>query len=139
MESMDSRFEGSLPSVSLTQEPQLPPLGLAGEAELSEQPIVVDDIVEETAVVSCPAALQGIPSSSSSSSSSSVSSKAPGSTDVLQGSADLMTNEVMLKGNETRVASSGYGGTMLQQIQAETTQVVAFIPTQVRFKCLSTS
>ncbi|XP_029020688.1 HMG domain-containing protein 3 isoform X2 [Betta splendens] len=129
MESLDPRFEGSLPSVSLTQEAHFLPLGLADEAELSEQPIVIEDIVEETAVVSCPAAPQGVPTSFSSSALSTISASAPASNDVPLGSADLMTSEVMLKGNETRVVSSAYGGSMVQQIQAET-QVVAIIPTQ---------
>ncbi|XP_042274690.1 HMG domain-containing protein 3 isoform X1 [Thunnus maccoyii] len=128
MESLDPPPEGGLPSASLTQEPQFQPLGLAGEVELSEQLIVVDDIAEETAAASHPTTLQGIPPSSS----SSISSKAPASTDarVSQNSADLTANRVTLKGNETRVAGSGYGGAMVQQIQGETTQVVAIIPTQ---------
>lgn len=136
VESLDPRFEGSLPSVSLTQEAHFLPLGLADEAELSEQPIVIEDIVEETAMVSCSAAPREVPSCFSSPASSTVSASAPASTDVSQGSADLMTNEVLLKGNDTRVVSSGYGGSMVQQIQAETTQVVAIIPTKVRFKSL---
>lgn len=137
MESLDSPVEGGLPSVSLTQDPQFTPLGLAGEVELSEEPIIVDDIAEETAVASHPTAPRGIPHSSS----SSVSSKAPASTDahVSQGSADLMADGVTLKGHETRVAGSGYGGAMVQQIQGETTQVVAIIPTQVRLKYPSIS
>ncbi len=138
MESLDSPEEGGLPSVSLTQEPQFTPLGLAGEVELSEQPIIVDDIAEETAAASHPTAPRGILPSSC---SSSVSSKAPASTDahVSQGSADLTADGVTLKGNETRVGSSGYGGAMVHQIQGETTQVVAIIPTQVRLKCPSIS
>lgn len=133
VESLDSPVEGGLPSVSLTQEPQFTPL--AGEVEISEQPIIIDDTPEETLVASHPTAPQGIPPSSS----SSVSSKAPVSTDahVSQGSADHAVGGV--KGNETRVAGSGYGGAMVQQIQGETTQVVAIIPTQVRLKCPSTS
>ncbi|XP_070769508.1 HMG domain-containing protein 3 [Enoplosus armatus] len=128
IESLDSPVEGSLPSVSLTQEPQFTPLGLAGEVELSEQPVIVDDITEETAVVSHPTAPVGIPPSSS----SSVSSNAPASTDahVSQGSVDLTAKGVTLKGNETRVAGSGYGGVMVQQIQGESTQMVAIIPAQ---------
>ncbi|XP_039975525.1 HMG domain-containing protein 3 isoform X2 [Xiphias gladius] len=54
---------------------------------------------------------------------------APASTDV-QGSADLTANGVTLKGNETRGADSSYGRVMVQQIQGETTQVVAIIPSQ---------
>ncbi|XP_044061333.1 HMG domain-containing protein 3 isoform X2 [Siniperca chuatsi] len=126
VESLDSPVEGHLPSVSLTQEPQFTPLGFAGEAELSEQPIIVDDIAEETAVASHPTSPRGIPPSSSSSVSSSASTDAH----VSQGSADLTANGVTLKGNETRVAGSGYAGAMVQQIQGETTQVVAIIPTQ---------
>lgn len=122
-----------MPSVSLTQEPQFTPLGLAGEVELSEQPIIVDDISEEKAVVSHSTTPRGIQSSSS----TSVSLKAPASTDthVSQGSAERMADG--FKGNETRVAGSGYGGAMVQQIQGEATQVVAIIPTQVRLKCPS--
>lgn len=129
-ESLDSPVERGLPSVSLTQEPRLTPLGLAGEVELSEQPIAVDDIAEETEVASNPTAAKGIPPSSS---SSSVSCRTPASTDaqVSQGSAGVTVNGVNLKGSETKVAGGGYGGAMVQQIQGETTQVVAIIPTQV--------
>ncbi|KAL7395488.1 hypothetical protein ABVT39_017867 [Epinephelus coioides] len=128
VESLDSPVEGGLPSTSLTQEPQFTALGLAGEVELSEQPIVVDDIAEETEVASNPTTPRGIPSSSS----SSVLCKASASTDthVPQGSAGPTANGVTLKGNETRVAGSGYGAAMMQQIQGETAQVVAIIPTQ---------
>ncbi|XP_042349730.1 HMG domain-containing protein 3 [Plectropomus leopardus] len=126
VQTLDSPVEGGLPSISVTQEPQFTPLGLAGEVELSEQSIVIDDIAEETEVASNPSALRGIPSSSS----SSVSCKSPAATDVPHGSAGLTANGVTLKGNETRLAGCGYGGTMVQQIQGETTQVVAIIPTQ---------
>ncbi|XP_070693064.1 HMG domain-containing protein 3 [Pempheris klunzingeri] len=115
VESLDSAAEGGLPSVSLIQEPQFTPLGLAGEVELSEQPIVVDGISEETAVTSHLTTPRGAPPSSSSSS-------------VSQGSGDRMPDGA--KGNETTLAGSGYGGAMVQQIQGETTQVVAIIPTQ---------
>ncbi|XP_034454134.1 HMG domain-containing protein 3 isoform X1 [Hippoglossus hippoglossus] len=125
LESLEPPAEGGLSSVSFTQEPQLTTLGLAGEVELSELPIAVDDISEETTTVSCPAAQQGVPPSSS----SSVSSKAPSSAEA-QGSADLTANGVTLKGNETRAAGSGYGWAMVQQIQGENTQVVAIIPSQ---------
>lgn len=127
-DTLDPQFNGSLPSAALTQEPQFSPPGLASEVELSEQPIV-DNIVG----VSSPTSLQEMPPSPSSSTLSSHASKAPASTDVSQGPADLMKNEVMLKGNETKL-TSGYCGTMVQQIQGETTQVVAIIPAQVRFK-----
>ncbi|KAM7417742.1 hypothetical protein PAMA_017403 [Pampus argenteus] len=128
VESLDPPVEGGLPSTSLTQEPQFQPLSLAGEVELSEQLIVVDDITEEMAAPSHPTTLQGIPPSSS----FSVSSKDSASTDaqVSQNSADLTANRATLKGNETRVAGSGYGGAVVQQIQGETTQVVAIIPSQ---------
>ncbi|XP_028445326.1 HMG domain-containing protein 3 isoform X1 [Perca flavescens] len=127
VESLDSPVEGGLPSVSLTQEPQFTPLGLAGEVDLSELPIVVEDMAEETTVVSNLTAPRGIPPSSS----SSVLCIAPASTDThgSQGSAGLTANGVTLKGKETRVAGSGYGA-MMQKIQGETTQVVAIIPTQ---------
>ncbi|XP_018554993.1 HMG domain-containing protein 3 [Lates calcarifer] len=121
-ESLDPAAEGAVPSVSLTQESQFTPLGLAGEVELSEQTMDVEDITEETVVASHPTALQQIPQPSP----SSVSSKA---TDI-QGSADLTANGVTLKGNETRVVGTGYGTAMVQQIQRETTQVVAIIPSQ---------
>ncbi|KAG8004068.1 HMG domain-containing protein 3 [Nibea albiflora] len=122
-ESVDSPVEGGLSSVSLTQEPQFTPLGLGGEVELSEQPIVVDDISEPRAPNP-----QGIPPNPS----TSVSSKAPASTDtrVSQRSANLTANGIALKGNETRVAGSGFGGATVQQIQGETTQVLAIIPSQ---------
>uniref|UniRef100_A0A3Q4GTR1 HMG box domain containing 3 n=1 Tax=Neolamprologus brichardi TaxID=32507 RepID=A0A3Q4GTR1_NEOBR len=71
IESTENPPENGLPSVSLIQEARLTPLGLAGKVELSEHPIVVDEIKGETAVVS--PALQGIPPASS---SSSVSPKA---------------------------------------------------------------
>ncbi|XP_040904843.1 HMG domain-containing protein 3 [Toxotes jaculatrix] len=124
-ESLDPPAEGGLPSVCLTQEPQFTPPGLAGEVELCEQPIVVDNITEEAAVVSRSTVLQGIPPTSS----ASVSSKAAASTDI-QASENLTTNGVTLKGNKTRAAGSGYGRSMVQQIQGETTQVVAIIPSQ---------
>lgn len=130
VESVDPPVEGGLPSVSLAQEPQFTPLGLAGEVELTEQPVVVDDIAEEMAVVPHLTYPQGIPPSSS----SSASFKALAATDVhvSQGSADLMAGGVTLKGNETRTAGGGYVGPTVQQIQGEATQVVAIIPTQVR-------
>uniref|UniRef100_A0A3P8TET1 HMG-box containing 3 n=1 Tax=Amphiprion percula TaxID=161767 RepID=A0A3P8TET1_AMPPE len=123
-ESLDSPTEKD--SISLNQEPQFTPLGLAGEVELSEHPISVEDTTDEPAVVSHSIALQGIPPSSP----SSVSSKATSSTDtyVSQGS-DFTSNGVPLKG-KTRVAGSGCGGAMVQQMQVEATQVVAIIPTQ---------
>ncbi|XP_008275959.1 HMG domain-containing protein 3 [Stegastes partitus] len=123
-ESLDSPVEGG--SVSLIQEPQFAPLGLAGEVELSDHPVSVEDIAEETATVSHSMALQGIPPSSS----SSITSKATASSDtyVSQVSADFTANGVPLKGNKTRVAGSG--GAMVQQTQGEATQVVAIIPTQ---------
>lgn len=137
VESLDPSVEGGLPSASLTQETQFQPLNLAGEVELSEQLIVVNDVAEETAAASLLTTLQGNPPSSS----SSVSSKAPASTDaqVSQSAANLKANMVTLKGNETRVAGGGYGGAMMQQIQGETAQVVAIIPTQVRIECPSNS
>uniref|UniRef100_A0A3B4ZHE3 HMG domain-containing protein 3-like n=1 Tax=Stegastes partitus TaxID=144197 RepID=A0A3B4ZHE3_9TELE len=132
-ESLDSPVEGG--SVSLIQEPQFAPLGLAGEVELSDHPVSVEDIAEETATVSHSMALQGIPPSSS----SSITSKATASSDtyVSQVSADFTANGVPLKGNKTRVAGSG--GAMVQQTQGEATQVVAIIPTQVKLKCASLS
>ncbi|KAF3693855.1 HMG domain-containing protein 3 HMG box-containing protein 3 Protein SMF [Channa argus] len=130
LDSLDPRDDGGLTSISLTQEHQFPTLGLAGEVELSEQPIIVSDVVEESAVLSCPTVLQGIPSSSSSSASSSISSKPLAPTDASQGSANPTANGATTKEDEMRLSSNGYGGTMVQQIQAETTQVVAIIPTQ---------
>ncbi|XP_045885983.1 HMG domain-containing protein 3 [Micropterus dolomieu] len=124
VEPLESPVEGGLSSVSFTQEPQFTPLELAGEVELSEHPIVVDDTAEETARASHPTSPQGIPPSSSSFVSSSTDAY------VSQGSADITANGVMLKGNETRVAGSGHAGAMVQQIQGETTQIVAIIPTQ---------
>ncbi|KAI3351786.1 hypothetical protein L3Q82_020616 [Scortum barcoo] len=128
VEPLDSPVEGGLSSFSLSQEPQFTPLGLASEVELSEQPVIVDDITEKTAVASDPTAPRGI----SPCSSSAVSSKAPASMDthVSHGSAGLTADGITLKGNEPRVAGSGYGGAVMQQIQGETTQMVAIIPTQ---------
>ncbi|KAF3838254.1 hypothetical protein F7725_010022 [Dissostichus mawsoni] len=121
--SLDPHVEGTL-----TQEPQPTPLVLAGEVELCEQAIVVDNIAEETEVSSNPSDTRGIPPSSS----SSVSCKALASTDehVSQVSAGLSANGVTLKGNETTVAASGYSGAMVQQVQGETTPMVAIIPFQ---------
>lgn len=131
-ESLDSPAEGGLSSVTLTQEPQFTPLGLGGEVELSEQPIVVDDITECHATNP-----QGITPSTS----TSVSSKAPASMDarVSQGSANLTANGITLKGIDARVAGSGFGGATVQQIQGETTQVLAIIPSQVRLSLLPVS
>ncbi|KAF0039396.1 hypothetical protein F2P81_007631 [Scophthalmus maximus] len=120
VESLDPPSQAGLPTVSLTQESKFTPLVLAGEVELSELPVAVDDIAEEKAAVSSPTALQGI---SPLSSSSSVSSEAPAST-VVQGPTDLTANGVTLTGNDTSAAGSGYGWAM------ETTQLVAIIPTQ---------
>lgn len=120
--SLDPHVEGTL-----TQEPQPTPLVLAGEVELCEHAIVVDNIAEETEVSSNPSDTRGIPPSSS----SSVSCQALASTDehVSQVSAGL-SNGVTLKGNETTVAASGYSGAMVQQVQGETTPMVAIIPFQ---------
>ncbi|KAI4819161.1 hypothetical protein KUCAC02_004432 [Chaenocephalus aceratus] len=121
--SLDPHVEGTL-----TQEPQPTPLVLAGEVELCEHAIVVDNIAEETEVSSNPSDTRGIPPSSS----SSVSCQALASTDehVSQVSAGLSANGVTLKGNETTVAASGYSGAMVQQVQGETTPMVAIIPFQ---------
>lgn len=131
IESTENPPENGLPSVSLIQEARLTPLGLAGKVELSEHPIVVDEITGETAVVS--PALQGIPPASS----SSVSPKATASGDssVSQSSGDCTANRVILKGSEAKAGSSSYSASMVRQTQGETTQVVAIIPTQVRPKC----
>ncbi|XP_026186675.1 HMG domain-containing protein 3 [Mastacembelus armatus] len=128
MESLDPPAEGGLPLVSLIQDPQFPNDVLASEVELSEQPIVVDNIGEEMAVVSCPMTLQEIPPSSS----SSITSNVPVSTEVhvSQGLDDLTATGITLKESETGVAGSSFGGTMVQQMQGETTQVVAIIPAQ---------
>ncbi|KAM6952087.1 HMG domain-containing protein 3 [Lycodopsis pacificus] len=127
-ESLDSPVEGGPPSVSLPQEPQFTPLELDSEVELSEQPIDVNNIADETEVASNPTVPQGIPRCSS----SSVSCKAPSSpgAHVSQGSGGLTANGVTLKGKETRVTGSGYGGAMVQQIQGETTHVVSIVPTE---------
>ncbi|XP_030594414.1 HMG domain-containing protein 3 isoform X2 [Archocentrus centrarchus] len=126
VDSVDNPAEGGLPSVSLIQETRLTPLGMAGEVELLEPPIVVEEIAEETAAVS--PALQGIAPCSS----CSISPKATVSADssVSQGSADCLANGVTLKGNEARAGTTSYSATMVQQTQGQTTQVVAIIPTQ---------
>ncbi|XP_030000854.1 HMG domain-containing protein 3 [Sphaeramia orbicularis] len=127
-EPVDSTLKGGPPSVTVTQEPRFPPLGLTSEMELSEQSITIDDMAEESAVASHSTVLQqALPSSSSS-----VSTRPSTSSGmhVTQGSADTTTNGFKLKGNETIVAGSPHGGTLAQQIQGETTQVVAIIPTQ---------
>ncbi|XP_047441006.1 HMG domain-containing protein 3 [Mugil cephalus] len=125
MESLDSPAEGGLTSVSLNPEPQFTPFGFSGEVELSEHPIVADDIADETAVVSRSIVLQGVPSSSSSSSRDTPSAD----TCVPQASADSTTNGVT--GNETRGAGGSFCGAMVQQTQGgETTQVVTVMSTQ---------
>uniref|UniRef100_A0A3Q3W5X9 HMG box domain-containing protein n=1 Tax=Mola mola TaxID=94237 RepID=A0A3Q3W5X9_MOLML len=103
VESLDCPVDGGMPSISLTQEPQLTPLGLADEVGLPEQPTVVDNVTEETAVASHPMDPRGIPPSSS----SSVSSKSPSPLDthVSQSTADLTASVVTLRGNETSVAA----------------------------------
>ncbi|XP_041654127.1 HMG domain-containing protein 3 [Cheilinus undulatus] len=104
MDSLTSPLDGVLPSVSLSKEPFTTP-GLADEDELSNHTIVVDDTEEDTNIATNPAAPQEKPSTLS----LPVSSKVP----VSQGSAGC-----------------GFGRAMLQQIQGESTQMVAFIPTQ---------
>lgn len=133
VESLDCPVDGGMPSISLTQEPQLTPLGLADEVGLPEQPTVVDNVTEETAVASHPMDPRGIPPSSSS-----VSSKSPSPLDthVSQSTADLTASVVTLRGNETSLAGCGYGGPELKHREEEPTQVVAIIPTQVRLKWL---
>ncbi|KAM9849767.1 HMG domain-containing protein 3 [Aulostomus maculatus] len=101
VESLHPPEEGGVASVSLKQDPEVQPLGLAGEVELSEEPIVIDGVADETAVASHCTVLQGIPPSSS----SSISSK-------------------------TQASSDTPIGAMVQQIQRETTHMVAFIPSQ---------
>lgn len=135
VESVDSPAEGGAPSASLIQEARLASLGMAGEVELSEPPIVVEEIAEETAAVS--PALQRIPPFSS----SSISPKAavPADSSVPQGSADYIANGVPLRGIEARAGTTSYSATMVQQTQGQTTQVVAIIPTQVRPKFPSAS
>ncbi|XP_029367795.1 HMG domain-containing protein 3 isoform X2 [Echeneis naucrates] len=115
---------GGFPSVSNTQDSQFTALELASEVELYEQP-VVEEIAEETAVVSHPAALQGITPSSS----STIPSKISGCTDV-HSSADLTAKGDTLKGKESRASGSGNGRKLVQKIQRENTQVVAIIPSQ---------
>ncbi|XP_068596508.1 HMG domain-containing protein 3 [Brachionichthys hirsutus] len=110
VETLDSSVEGGLPSISLTQEPQFTPLGLAGEVELSEQPVLVDDMPGAPH----PVEPQGIP---------------PASMDI-QISAEPTTNVATLNGNEARVNCRGYCGPTMQQNQGETAQVVAIIPAQ---------
>ncbi|KAM7000184.1 HMG domain-containing protein 3 isoform 2-T2 [Tautogolabrus adspersus] len=105
MDSLDTPLDGILPFASISQEPQFTALGLAEEDEPSNHTIVADDIEENTAVVTNPTAPQQLPTSSS----SSISPKAP----VSQGAAGC-----------------GFGGAMVQQIQGESTQMVAFIPNQ---------
>ncbi|XP_029917370.1 HMG domain-containing protein 3 isoform X2 [Myripristis murdjan] len=139
VESLDSPMEGGLPSLSLPQEPQFPPLGLGSEVELSEQCIAVEGLAEETAAVSHPTALQGVLPSSS---KASPSMMPPTDTHSSQGSSALAADGMMLRGNDSRVIGSGYNvvsmaseeGDMdegtVQQMRGESTQVVAIIPTQ---------
>lgn len=134
VESLDCPVDGGMPSISLTQEPQLTPLGLADEVGLPEQP-TVDNVTEETAVASLPVDPRGIqPSSSSSSSSLSSKSPSPLDSHVSQSTADLTASVVTLRGHDTSVVGCGYGGPELKQREGEPTQVVAIIPTQVRLK-----
>lgn len=125
VESLDPPGEGGYTSESLTQETEIQRFGLASEVELSEQAFVIDELAEETVVASHSTALHKIPPSSS---SSILFTDIP----LSKSSADLTANRVTLKGNETRDARSVYGGTMMQQIQGETTQMVAILPSQVR-------
>ncbi|KAM8908110.1 HMG domain-containing protein 3 isoform 1-T3 [Spinachia spinachia] len=127
-EAVDSSAETGPPPISLPQEPQFTPLELESEVELSEQQVIVDDIAGETEVAFNTTEPQGLPFCSS----SSVSCKAASSTSILvsQGRGGLMANGVALKGNETRVTGIGYGGSLMQQIQGETTHVVSILPTQ---------
>ncbi|XP_068182079.1 HMG domain-containing protein 3 isoform X2 [Antennarius striatus] len=125
VETLDSPVEGGLPPITLTQESQFTPLGLAGEVELSGQPIVVDDMLQETVVTSHPMEPQGIPPSSP----SALLSKSPASVDI-EVSAEPTTNVVTLKGNETTATGRGYCVPTVHQNQGETTQMVAIIPTQ---------
>ncbi|KAM3613385.1 uncharacterized protein V6R79_025177 [Siganus canaliculatus] len=126
-ESLDSTLEGGVTSTSLTQESQLIPVGLTTKVELGEQPINGVDAAGDKAVVSYPTKPKGIPSSSS----SSVSSKASAFTDahVPQGPSDLVASGIILKGNETRVACTGYGPATLQKDRGMT-QMVAMLPSQ---------
>ncbi|XP_058506335.1 HMG domain-containing protein 3 [Solea solea] len=125
VESLDPPAEGGLSSVSHTQEPHFTHLGVAGEVELSDLPIVDDEVAEETATVSGPTTVQGIPSPVS----VSVTSKTPASTDA-QFSTDLRANGVTLKEIQTRAAGSSYGWAMVQHVHREPTQMVAIIPSQ---------
>ncbi|KAK5864855.1 hypothetical protein PBY51_016062 [Eleginops maclovinus] len=123
-ESLAPRVEGPL-----TQDTQFTPLGLTSEVVLCEQAIVVDNIAEETEVVSNPTDPRGIAASSS----SSVLCKALASADehVSQVSAGPSANGIeTLKGNEITVAASAYSGAVVQQVQGENTPLVAIIPFQ---------
>ncbi|KAM9377289.1 LOW QUALITY PROTEIN: HMG domain-containing protein 3 [Pholidichthys leucotaenia] len=118
--SLDNLGEGVLPSVCVTQEPQFTPLGLSGgKEELLEHP---DGVAEETTVASP----STVPSSSS------VLSRAAPSSDphVSQASVDFTAYGVTVKENETGISTGSFSGTVVRQIQGDTTQVVALIPTQ---------
>ncbi|XP_034545320.1 HMG domain-containing protein 3 isoform X2 [Notolabrus celidotus] len=105
VESLDSPVDGVLPSVSLSQESQFTALELTAEDELSNHTIIVDDVEEGTTVITHPTAPQEIPTSLSSSDLPRVT--------VSQGTVGC-----------------SFGGPRVQQIQGESTQMVAFIPTQ---------
>ncbi|XP_041846686.1 HMG domain-containing protein 3 isoform X2 [Melanotaenia boesemani] len=122
--SLDISVERGLPSVSLTQESQFMPLGLAGEVEFSEHHIIADDIAEETEAMYPSMAIQANTASSL--------PKTTASTDAIfsQGSADFTVNGFTVKGNETKVASSSYNGAVVQQTQGEPTQMMTIVPTQ---------
>ncbi|CAN9514946.1 unnamed protein product [Ophioblennius macclurei] len=127
-ESLVSPAEGSMPIVSATQESHFTPLGLAEEIELSEHPIVVEGIAEETADTSTSVALQGIPPTFSA--SISITGSASTENYASQASADLNANVTTQTGTEATAGSSEYCGTIMQQTQGETAQVVTIIPTQ---------
>ncbi|XP_074529942.1 HMG domain-containing protein 3 isoform X2 [Halichoeres trimaculatus] len=105
LDSVDPVAEGVLTSVSLSQESQYATLELTAEEELSNHGIIMDDIEEGTAVVTNTMPPQEIPVSSSSSD--------PPRALVSQGSVGC-----------------SFGVPKVQQIQGESTQMVAFIPTQ---------
>ncbi|XP_056131375.1 HMG domain-containing protein 3 [Lampris incognitus] len=142
-ESLDSPVDAGLSSVSLSQDPQLPPLALGSEVELVEQCTAIEGLAEGTAAMSNSTALHEIlPASRLNSTKASASEVASPFNHNYQSSVANASNGLLLRENDSEVAGGTYSivcmasdeqdvaSTMIQPIQAETSQVVTIIPTQ---------
>lgn len=116
VESPEPPTGSDLPSVSLSQEAQLTHLGAASEAKLSEFSVTVEDSAEHV----------------TEDSRSAVQGQLPSSSDATISKAASADRQVSLKENESIAGTSGYSWAMVQQVQGESTKVVAIIPSQVR-------